>query len=244
MLNKHNKKIINVLILITIVFILIGCNNKDNAYSKNKDSKLKSKDNTSKFKEEKSPRKKSSRKNISDEDITVKNYETYLKKYGKKPFFLIFKKKRKLLYFENRKLIVNTDIALGTNPKGHKKKQGDGKTPEGEYYICMKNAYSKFYLSLGISYPNIDDAKAGLKNKLINKTEYKKIKNAITNKKVPPWYTKLGGEIFIHGIGIPTYIDGLGTAIDWTLGCIAVENKIMDVLFERVKLKSIVVILP
>ena len=40
---------------------------------------------------------------------------------------------------------------------------------------------------------------------------------------MPPWNTSLGGEIMIHGHGSET---------DWTLGCIAVDNEVMDILWQ------------
>ena len=51
-------------------------------------------------------------------------------------------------------------IALGKNPVGPKLQEGDGKTPEGEYFICLKKR-GKYGPSLGISYPNEDDGGPG-----------------------------------------------------------------------------------
>src|SRR5262245_58094879 len=80
---------------------------------------------------------------------------------------LVKKGERKLFLYisENGKerLAKTYQIALGNNPTGPKHKQGDGATPEGDYYITHKNGRSKFYLSLGVSYPNIADAEKGLK---------------------------------------------------------------------------------
>ncbi|MDG1935597.1 MAG: hypothetical protein P8I83_04165 [Paracoccaceae bacterium] len=36
-------------------------------------------------------------------------------------------------------------IRLGFNPLGDKKISGDGKTPEGKYYIDRKNPKSQFF---------------------------------------------------------------------------------------------------
>ena len=52
-------------------------------------------------------------------------------------------------------------VHLGFAPEGHKLRSGDGRTPEGRYYIDRRNPRSDFYLSLGVSYPNaIDPARA------------------------------------------------------------------------------------
>jgi len=141
----------------------------------------------------------------------------------KNPRLVVKKKDRKLELFDGGKLIKTYQIALGFAPEGDKEKQGDGKTPEGEFYIFTKNAQSKFYLSLGISYPNIEDAERGFKTKLITKAQHEKIIQAIQNKKTPLQNTKLGGEIYIHGGG---------SASDWTLGCVALENEEIKELFD------------
>src|SRR5262249_36684006 len=132
-------------------------------------------------------------------------------------------------------------IALGNTPTGAKGKQGDGATPEGEYYITHKNPKSNFYLSLGISYPNINDADAGLKNGLITETQHETIVTAIKHKEKPPQNTRLGGDIFIHGGGTGKLF---GLIKDWTLGCVALENEDIKELFETVPQKRPVKIVP
>jgi murein L,D-transpeptidase YafK len=126
-------------------------------------------------------------------------------------------------------------IALGHNPTGHKQRQGDGATPEGDYYLTHKNAKSKFYLSLGLSYPNVRDADEGLQQGLITKAEHAAIASAIAQQEKPPQHTKLGGDIFIHGGG---------TARDWTLGCVALENEEIKELFELLPVHTPVKIVP
>jgi murein L,D-transpeptidase YafK len=126
-------------------------------------------------------------------------------------------------------------IGLGFNPKGHKHKEGDGRTPEGSYYICCKNPNSRYYLSLGLSYPNEQDAAKGLQDGRITGTQCRRIKNAIRRKATPPWNTPLGGEIFIHG---------RGSHRDWTLGCIALDDGDMRELFGAVPVGTPVTILP
>jgi murein L,D-transpeptidase YafK len=153
---------------------------------------------------------------------------------------LLVKKGERKLYvyqFENGKerLLKTYKIALGSSPTGTKRQQGDGATPEGDYYITHKNSRSKFYLSLGLSYPNTNDAIAGMKRGFITKTEYEAIINAINKKEKPPQNTKLGGDIFIHGGG---------TGSDWTLGCVALENDGIKELFDMLPVKTPVKIVP
>ena len=150
--------------------------------------------------------------------------------------YIIVKKSERLLeLWQGETLIISVPIGLGFTPEGHKQIEGDGKTPEGEYYVCIKNYNSAFYLSLGLSYPNKDDAAAALADGRIDNDDYERIVNAIHNGQQPDWYTPLGGEIMIHGHG--------GTS-DWTSGCVAVDNEVMDILFEYCRLRTKVTILP
>lgn len=153
----------------------------------------------------------------------------------KNPSVVVHKARRQMELYDGEGLVKVYRIALGLNPVDDKRKEGDGCTPEGEFYICTRNDRSKFHLFLGLSYPNEEDAERGLKTGLISKEEYSQILEAITGKKRPPWNTRLGGEIGIHGEG---------TDVDWTQGGIAVENKDIEELFMVVNIGSPVKILP
>ena len=72
---------------------------------------------------------------------------------------VIWKNKRKMSLFRNKILLKTYPIRLGFNPIGHKQKEGDGRTPEGRYFITHHNPNSAFHKSLGISYPNSQDKK-------------------------------------------------------------------------------------
>lgn len=126
-------------------------------------------------------------------------------------------------------------IGLGFEPVADKTRQGDGATPQGEYFVCIKNPYSRYHLSLGINYPNAEDAERGLKDGLISKSQHDAIVRAQERGVCPPWNTRLGGEIFIHGNG---------SSADWTLGCVALDDDDMDELFAAVVVGARVVIKP
>lgn len=149
---------------------------------------------------------------------------------------LVKKAQRKLyLYNYQPKLVKTYKIALGFAPVGTKQKQGDGATPEGEYYITHKNPNSKFYLSLGVSYPNIQDAASGLQRKLISQAQYDVIVAAIQAQAKPPQDTKLGGDIFLHGHGANS---------DWTWGCVALKDTDIKELFDLLPVKTPIKIEP
>jgi murein L,D-transpeptidase YafK len=153
----------------------------------------------------------------------------------KDPKIVIRKEKRALDVYDGKILKKTFKIALGFAPTGDKQIEGDGKTPEGEFYVFTKNPKSNFHLSLGVSYPSKDDANRGFAEGLISKNERDEIVTAIDSKRMPPQKTKLGGEIYIHGGG---------TASDWTWGCPALNNDDIEELFALIPVGTNVTILP
>jgi hypothetical protein len=151
------------------------------------------------------------------------------------PKIIVKKADRILQLWDGDTLKASYPIGLGWEPVGDKEKEGDGKTPEGTYYVCTRNNVSRFYLSLGLSYPNKEDADEGLEADLIDQSTYNQIEDAINREVQPPWNTALGGEIMIHGHGSHS---------DWTAGCIAVDDDIMDILWEHCRMGTPVIIEP
>jgi murein L,D-transpeptidase YafK len=151
------------------------------------------------------------------------------------PRIVVRKSRRQLILFSGNKLVRTYHVGLGLSPVGDKVRSGDRRTPEGEFYIFIKNAKSQFYLSLGLSYPNAPHAERGLRDGLINRSQYNEITQELRAKKRPMQNTQLGGDIFIHGNGASS---------DWTWGCVALENENMRELFDAVPVGAKVVIEP
>jgi len=143
----------------------------------------------------------------------------------KKPRIVVSKSGRRLTLYEDRKVVRVYRMVLGFAPEGDKGRQGDGRTPEGDFYVCMKNEKSRFYLSLGLNYPDEAAARRGFGEGLITREQRDRIVSAVRARRCPPWDTALGGEIMIHGGG---------TGDDWTLGCVALENEHIKELFDAV----------
>lgn len=123
-------------------------------------------------------------------------------------YVIVHKDARRMYLMHQDKILEKYKIKLGFAPLGHKEIEGDGKTPEGRYYIDRRNPDSQFHLSLGISYPNARDrAKAHAMGK------------------------SPGGDIFIHGQRYPFKKD----KDDWTWGCISVTNKEMEDIYAMVR---------
>ena len=144
---------------------------------------------------------------------------------------IIEKQNRRLQVSDGEeKQIFSCPIALGREPVGPKEREGDGKTPEGEYFICLKKM-GKYGPSLGISYPNETDAiRMGADEELIQCISERALQG-----QRPPWGSPLGGEIYIHAGG---------TASDWTAGCIALDPDNAEALYGLIPQGTPVTILP
>ena len=133
--------------------------------------------------------------------LCVIGFNLWFQKPITKPRIVVYKKERKLELYSDKTLVRSYRVGLGFNPVADKQREGDGATPEGDFYVFVKNNKSAYYLSLGVSYPNVEDAERGLRDGLITQTQYNSIVNAHKRKVAPPQYTKLGGLIYIHGNG-------------------------------------------
>lgn len=78
---------------------------------------------------------------------------------------------------DHGKVIKTYRVALGGDLVGPKTRQGDHRTPEGVYVLDSRNAYSRFYKSIHISYPNAQDRAAARKSGF-----------------------SPGGDVFVHGL--------------------------------------------
>ena len=131
-------------------------------------------------------------------------------------------------------------VAIGLHGADVEKAHGDKKTPLGEYRIGWVNENSKFHRFLGLTYPNIDNAKRAFRDGLIGEETVRSIMRAEMEEVIPPQNTPLGGQIGIHGLGVADR--EIHEAFDWTSGCIALTNQEIDRLSKWIKKGTLVVI--
>jgi len=135
-------------------------------------------------------------------------------------------------------------VALGWVPVGDKEVEGDGRTPEGELYVCHRIRGDRFHRFLGLSYPMPEDAERGRLAGLILPSEVRAILRAGRRHLRPPWNTRLGGNVGIHGMGTRAHLLEAHGVQDWTDGCIGVTNDEIDRIFDHTRMGTRVVIVP
>jgi uncharacterized SAM-binding protein YcdF (DUF218 family) len=142
---------------------------------------------------------------------------------------------------KGQRALVKTYACITGGNAGDKEVEGDRKTPLGRFHVVFKNTDSKYHLSLGLDYPTAEDAERGLRAGLITRDEYDGILEALRSdlslvenqKKL--WYTKLGGEIFIHG---------MAAGRSGTAGCVALSNVDVEEVFKLLPVGTVVEIVP
>jgi tRNA threonylcarbamoyl adenosine modification protein YjeE len=147
----------------------------------------------------------------------------------------IRKADHKLDLYRGDAVVGTYDIALGPSPVGQKEREGDGRTPEGEYFVFAKNPKSRHHLSLAISYPDMDAVEAGFAAGVIDANTRNQAVYDLEERDWIPQETPLGGRIYIHGGG---------TASDWTDGCIALKDNEMQEVYDLCDVGTTVTILP
>ena len=125
---------------------------------------------------------------------------------------VVYKSRHEMQLWSQGTLLKAYWVALGPAPIGRKQRQGDGRTPEGDYVIDSRNPKSLYHLSLHVSYPNDED-----------------------RRRAAAAHVSPGGDIMIHGV--PRGYESLrpGEKVnDWTAGCIAVTNSEIEEIWHAV----------
>jgi murein L,D-transpeptidase YafK len=138
---------------------------------------------------------------------------------------VVKKSERKLQLMQAGQVLREYRVALGDAPVGHKFREGDERTPIGDYILDWRNPSSSYYRSIHVSYPNDRDQ---MMARLLG-------------------YPSPGGMIMIHGQPNHIRSDRVRAEYarrDWTDGCIAVQDHEMDEIWRLVRNGTPIKILP
>lgn len=145
--------------------------------------------------------------------------------------------------YRGTELVRRIPADFGNNTFADKQQRGNRlnpdhwRTPEGVFFVARKNDHSQYYKAFVLNYPTPEDAERGFRQGLISQSERDAIVRAAERFEVPPMYTPLGGWIEIHG-------RGTGSRVNWTQGCVALQDDVMDDLWNWVEVGTPVLIEP
>jgi murein L,D-transpeptidase YafK len=162
--------------------------------------------------------------------------EAWRARTGKRTFqkrIVVHKARRRLDVFADGDLLKSYLVELGLAPVGAKRRQGDMRTPEGDYFLCTRNRASQFTRFLGISYPSPAAAAAAVAARKVGAAvERDTVAAYRTRDRCPPQLTSLGGAVGIHGKGEWERRGEAFALVDWTWGCVALRDQDVLELFD------------
>lgn len=135
------------------------------------------------------------------------------------PYYIIIDKSDyELKVYDDTGWLATYPVVFGSKDLTDKMYEGDKRTPEGEYKICLKKTNNKWGLELLLDYPN---------ERNISQFNQRKADGRIPKGK------KIGNGIAIHGTrpGSEWTVDNY---INWTDGCISVKYSDMKELYELI----------
>ncbi len=144
----------------------------------------------------------------------------------------VFKKRHELLVYYKGRFFKKYDAVFGRNlDLGAKLWAQDRRTPEGVYYIEEKYPSARFHWFMRLNYPN-----------LVDRVRYETMKiNGVIPVDSEGKSPLVGSAIGIHGTDVPILNAG---HINWTTGCISVNNKDIEDLERLLPVGTIVIIKP
>jgi murein L,D-transpeptidase YafK len=117
---------------------------------------------------------------------------------------------------------------FGLNGSGSKLYEGDRRTPSGLYMIVDKRPHPRWRKFLLLDYPNVGD---------LHRYWLAMERGSLPS--LGDGYVGAGGAVGIHGTDNP----GLNTRnVDWTWGCISLQNADIDALAQLVPVGTLVLI--
>lgn len=131
-------------------------------------------------------------------------------------------------------------FAIGINGADTLRTRGSAMTPTGEFRVERINPNSQYATFIGINYPNPRVADQALAAGVITEEEAERIRRHYRQHRLSYPNTSLGGHIGIHGLGNRDPF--LNRRVDWTEGCLAVENDQVRLLHSLVEIDTPVLI--
>jgi len=145
---------------------------------------------------------------------------------------MVFKSRHDLsVYYKGRMFRAYHAVFGRSREHGTKLYEGDRRTPEGVYLISGKHLSARWHWFLTLDYPNA-----------IDRLRYAALR---TDDMDPPArdgrVIREGGSIGIHGTDVPLLNSG---DVNWTTGCISLDNRDIAELHRLLPIGTVVIINP
>ncbi len=132
---------------------------------------------------------------------------------------VVRKNAHEIVLYRGDTVLKRYRAAIGPGGAGFKHREGDKVTPVGHYHVTMHQP-SRYHLFLRLDYPNTDD-----------RARFTKL---VASGELPKEAT-IGGDIGIHGAPPQAEWKPIHKEVDWTLGCVAVDDSEIDEIGAAVK---------
>jgi lipoprotein-anchoring transpeptidase ErfK/SrfK len=143
----------------------------------------------------------------------------------------VYKSHHQLVVFYKGRLYRSYRAVFGRNlDTSAKVFAGDRRTPEGSYFIISKHPSRRWRYFLKLNYPN-----------MIDLSHFEELRAAREIPAAVGHEADAGGAIGIHGTDVPVLNEG---NVNWTTGCISVDNGAIDELEALLPVGTLVVIKP
>jgi murein L,D-transpeptidase YafK len=125
---------------------------------------------------------------------------------------VVKKADHEIVLYRGETLMKRYKAAIGPGGAGFKQREGDKVTPVGHFHVTMHQP-SQFHLFLRLDYPTADD-----------RARFTKL---VATGAIPK-DAHIGGDIGIHGAPPQQEWKTTHKLVDWTLGCVAVDDAEID----------------
>jgi murein L,D-transpeptidase YafK len=158
-------------------------------------------------------KKKPAKKPVAKQVKTVKKDTVY------NPYYIIVDKSEYELYvYDNEGWYATYPIVFGSKDLSDKMREGDKRTPDGNFKVILKKIHNKWGPELLLDYPNETS---------VQKFNERKTKGLI------PKNARIGNGIAIHATR-PNEEWAIDTFYNWTDGCVSVKYTEMKDLYSYI----------
>jgi murein L,D-transpeptidase YafK len=169
------------------------------------------------------------KKHVARKPVTAGKQKNVVKDSIENPYYIIIDKSDyELKVYDDEGWYATYPIVFGSKDLGDKLREGDKRTPEGNFKVILKKIHPQWGPELLLDYPNEESVRKFNENKA---------------KGLIPKNAKIGNGIAIHATR-PSEEWTVDNFYNWTDGCVSVKYTEMKDLFSYIPVGTPVKIVP